>query len=372
MSGTPQTSEENHSYVIDEQKYETLMVKLYNKLNAKYKKSDLTISVSLGFTIFLIGLFFSFFESKNFYLIYISSPPIHLGVFGIVWVSASIVWGTKKYIKVLNNARMYFNISDYEYSETIEKWLKPMYNDKRTLFYSFIFIILTYFVVFIVYHYNISVLMLFPPEWYLPPTFHKILIIDIYATIIVFLVVTGGRLLILNILLMNDLGKKPVYYNPILTKKLKPLCNFNLIAAITWMIGNALVLKLIYNDLGLITFCLELILGAIGILMFFLPQLSLHKTLKKSRENMVSIIDDICEYHYKSIYENPDDREDILIKLTTLDKVYNILESPSKTWIYDMPSMIKLFGTALGTALILIYPVIVDFILNKVIPNPLT
>ena len=105
MSGTPQTSEENHSYVIDEQKYETLMVKLYNKLNAKYKKSDLTISVSLGFTIFLIGLFFSFFESKNFYLIYISSPPIHLGVFGIVWVSASIVWGTKKYIKVLNNAR---------------------------------------------------------------------------------------------------------------------------------------------------------------------------------------------------------------------------------------------------------------------------
>lgn len=371
MSGTPHTSEGNHSYVIDGRKYETLMVKLYNKLNAKYKVSDITISVSLGFTVFMTGFILSFFDFNNFHFIYISSLPIYLGVFGIMWVSASMVWGTKKYVKVLNNARIYFNISDAEYLETTEKWLKPMVDDKRALFYSFIFIIFTYFVVFIVYHYNISFLMLFPPEWYLPPTFYKILILDIYATIIVFLMVTSGRLLILNILLMNDLGKKPVYYYPNLTKKLKPLCDFNLIAAITWMVGNALVLKLIDNNWGLITFCFELLLAAIGISMFFLPQLSLHKTLKKSRENMISIIDGICEYQYKSIYEDPDavkNRADILRELITLDKAYNIVESPPKTWIYDMPSLIKLFGTAL----ILIYPVIVDFILNKIISIPCT
>ena len=83
------------------------------------------------------------------------------------------------------------------------------------------------------------------------------------------------------------------------------------------------------------------------------------------------LIDGICEYQYKSIYEDPDavkNRADILRELITLDKAYNIVESPPKTWIYDMPSLIKLFGTAL----ILIYPVIVDFILNKIISIPCT
>jgi hypothetical protein len=356
---TSTNKENNSSNIIDEKKYDIWINKLYNKIPLSYQ----IISLFFGLTIFVLGIIISYFN--NFYTLYISSTPVYLGLAGIILVSASMEWGAKNYVRVLNQVRPYFNVSDEEYLETTEKWLKLISNDKLILSLSSFFIILTYLIVFIVYHYKISMLMVFPNEWYLPPTFYKILIIDIFGTVIILLLVTSGASLIINTLLMNDLGKKPVFFYPNLTQKLKPLSDFNLIAAITWFIGNALIIRLFYSKFNVITLPIELILLTIGLLTFFVPQISLHGTLRKSREKVLHSIDNVYEEHYKLICEAPNslmEQTDLFMKFYALDKTRAIITTQSKTWIYDTSSMLKL----LGPSLLIFYQTIVSIIVKYI------
>ena len=346
--GITSISDKNKPHsLIDEKNYDIWINKFYTKFSLPYP----IISIFFGLMVFVLGIIIAYFD--NFHKTYVSSAPIYLGIVGIIWVSTFMEWGAKNYIKILNNVRPYFNVSDSEYLETTEKWVKLIYNDKLVLGLSFFFIIFTYFVVFLVYHYKIATLMIFPNEWYLPPTFYKILIINIYGTVIALLVVTSGAALILNILLMNDLGKKPVFFYPNLAKKLMPLCNFNLITAITWLIGSALIASAIYDKFDVFTFAFELILVVIGILTFFVPQISLHRTLKKSKNELLDKIDRICENEYKFMYRNMErfsdwdkDQIDLFTSFYTLDKFRNTIESQSKTWIYDLPAIIWLLGAS--------------------------
>lgn len=356
MPEVTSSNKENYPNLIDERKYGIWISKLYNKFSLPYP----IVSLFFGLSLFILGYIISYFY--NFSSSYISTLIIYLATAGIIWVSSCMVWGAKNYVKILNKVRPYFNVSDNEYLEITDKWLKLIHNDKLMLGLAFLAIVFGYFLVYSVYHHKITYLMIFPSEWYIQPTFYKILIIDIYLTFVVLLLITSGVALIFNVLLMNNLGKKPVFFYPNLTKKLKPLCDFNLILAITWLIGSALILRAIYNTFNVITVLFQLIIVAIGISTFFVPQISLHRTLKKTKEEVLHSIDQIYEEHFKIICRTPGclmEQTDFFMKFYALDKMRAIVESQSKTWIYDMSSMLKLSGSSL---LVLSQPII-----NKII-----
>lgn len=331
------------SNIIDEEKYDFWMKRFYNKLKYDYR----LISIFLGLLVFDLGWIISYFN--NFDKIYMTTLLVYLGVIGIILVSSCVVWGLRNYIKILNQVRPYFNVSDEEYLEVTEKWLKLIYNDKKMLNSSLFSIILSYFLVFFVYYYKFDMLMIFPIEWYLTPTFHKILIIYIYGFFVVMLIVTSGKALIYNVRLMHELGKKPMSLNvyPNLAKKLKPLFDFNLFAAFTWLIGCGLIVSAFYGNINMITLPLESILVLIGITTYLSPQISLHRTLKKTQDEILSSIDSIYEQHYNLICQKPEcsiEQPDIFMKFYMLNRTRNIVESEYKNWI-DLQKIMKLFGT---------------------------
>lgn len=331
------------SNLIDEEKYDFWITILYDKLKYDYR----LISIFLGLLVFVLGWIISYFN--NFEEIYVSTLLVYLGVFGIILVSSSMVWALKNYIKILNQIRPYFDVSDEEYLDATEKWLKLIYNDKNMLNSSFFFIILTYCIIFLVYLYKIDMLMVFPIEWYLTPTFHKILILYVYGFFVIMLIVTSGKSLIYNIQMMHELGKKPVsiIVYPNLAKKFKPLFDFNLFAAFTWLIGCGLIVSAFYGKINVVTLPFESFLVSIGILTYLSPQISLHRTLTKTKDKILSSIDIIYEQHYNLICQKPEcsiEQPDIFMKFYMLNRTRDIIESEYKTWI-NFEKILKLFGT---------------------------
>jgi len=328
--------------LIDETKYNLWVNILYNKFNISYP----IVSIFLGMATFLVGYIISYIYKFND--IYSSTELIYLGTFGIIFFYTILIWATRRYVTILNTIRPCFDISDKEYFETTEKWLKLGFNNNKLLFLSFFCIILGYFLVILIYQYNISMLIIFPDEWLTPPVFFKILIICIYGTVIGLLTVTGITLNYYNILLMNELGKKPIFYNHNIVKKLLPLCNFNLINAISWIIGSGFILRAVYTKLNIIYLPFQLSIILMGFLTFFVPQYSLHITLEKSREKALESIDKMIEMEYKDMWKNPQyfTAEMDLMKFYALDKTRGIV-SQSKTWVYDLPTILKLLLSSL-------------------------
>ena len=342
--------------LIDNKKYNFWLSKLFDYIPLPYPLT----SFLFGILIFTIGFFISFIY--DFHKIYIATPEIYLGTFGIIWVSTCLKWGENDYVNILNKIRQNYDVSDREYLDTCEKWLKPMYNDKLILSFCLFSIISVYIVVYLVYYFKIDALMVFPDEWYLPPTFYKILIIDFYGIFVLMLLATSGIVIIFNILLMNELGKKPIFFYPRIANKFKLLGEFNFKVSLTWLVGNSLILFAIYEKLNIITLPFEMLIILIGILTFFAPQFSLHKTLQKSKKDLLNKIDKSYEEQYKHMKKQYSfkDEIDIFIKLHELDDLHKNFESETKTWIYDMPSMLRLLGSSLLHFILFVS----DFIIN--------
>lgn len=339
---------------VDNKNYIFWITKIYNY----FPISDFFISLLIGLLVFLIGLFIAYIYEFQTY--YINTKLIYVGIFGIMWVSYCLVWGDRNLINNLIEIRPNFAVSDCEFAKSSEKWLNLMYNHKKIAFFCTMFIIFTYFSVLVTYKYHINETMIFPDYWYAQPTFYKILILDIYGTVIASLIVASAIPLICSIFLMKDIGKKRIIFCPNITvDKFKPICNFYAKMASTWLLGIPLFLFAFYheNEISLLIF---ISISIPGIWCFFIPHISFNHSIKKSKRELLKKMDIIYRNQCYIVGNASYDNEDLasnLLRLHELDKIYQNL-ARSRTRVYDYVNVLKMIGYYLFPFLL--------FILDKI------
>jgi len=258
--------------------YQTWVDVIFNKVRLPFLLTAITIAAP----IFIINYFIS--KSINFDVYYISSPPIHLGLFGIIWVCIIIRYSSVSFHSAYEELRPCFLVSDEQYSAIICKWFKKLSSHKDNFLFSLGLALVALFVVYISF-FRLDIIQmlniksfrptLFLGDWYSQEnTLEKATIIGLYGLYIAFPFGTAIRLLIINFFFLLDLRRFPVIPLPNVIKfRLTKITNLYSSISLSWFVGVALFGILLFHELDVISIVYLLLVSSLGLVTFFIPQL---------------------------------------------------------------------------------------------------
>lgn len=335
--------------IFNGKEYELWLDKIAKIFKVNFITVSLIVSGSTFLFTFLIALIGGF--GKQF----LYTKQIYLGVFGIFWVVASLLWGTSRYSNIWTEIKVCFNVSKSDYDKVVQKWLKRITNN----WISFILTLFTgaplYYLLIYSFTSNSSdkfkiVPCILPIFWYAHDTILslKVLIITIYFWVVISLIVTAAWALVGHMLLTMDVGRFPLkeIYNA--SQRLISLASFSLIASVAWFVGVSLIIVLLENNLSnFVALMVVITLSVIGILLFFVPQITIHSSLEKEKENLLLRIGEEYDNLLEELLGSSEDKLDTIT--SRIDKIEKIKDYTAniRTWIYDLPTLIRLVAASL-------------------------
>lgn len=328
----------------------------------------LLVSGLISFLIFLIALIISFIA--NFPLQFLCTVPIYLANLGIFFVLVYARWGSLNYLHMWDEIKECFEVTDKEYYEVVDKWLRKIFSNKKIFIIYFLIIIpicygtLRFFESESEEKFNI-IPRLLPDVWYVHDAYliFKVSIIIIYAIPILLLLITPIWGFLGHILLTNEIGKFPISEIYTASQKLKKLANFSLVCSVGWFVGVSLIIICLRDSLvNPIALYSTIFLTFVGLIIFFIPQISIHSVLEKKKNDILLKIEKEYEEVLKVLLskERETNVKKLIAKIDALERIKSYTEN-KKTWIYDVPTILRL---ALSSAL-----PIVTFLISVISKN---
>jgi len=267
-----------HTYATNPREYQTWVDVIFDRVRLPF----LMTAILFAAPIFLVNYLIS--RHINFDYYYVSSPPIHLGIFGIIWVCIMIRYSSVSIHYAYEELRPCFLVSDEQYSAVICKWYKRLTSHRGNIIFSLGLALVALLIVYISFFRPDIIQMLdiksfrptlFLGDWYSQEnTLEKAIIIGLYGIYIAFPFGTAIRMLVVNFFFLLDLRRFPVIPLPNVIKfRLTRIRNLYTSISLSWFVGVALFGILLFHELDVFSITSLLLVSSLGLVTFLIPQL---------------------------------------------------------------------------------------------------
>jgi hypothetical protein len=312
-------------------------------------------AIIFGLIAYSVGLLISM--TISFQKEYIATFPIYIGTFGIMWVTAILSYGSRKFHTVYEELRPCFLINDDDYSELIKKWFTNFSHKRRNflgiLILSFIAFVFVYITLYRPEFFGLinsnSLREVFPPTWYQNENrFGKAIILSVWGIFVAYPMGTATRLIILNFFFLLKLRNLHVIPIPSMVKaRLHTNNNLYIFISSTWFVGVGLFGILLFDKLDLISVLFLALFSLFGTFTFLTPQLIYRRFLAQSQK----VVSHWVLYSFYNslnieLIEKPMTKIPIEhgANLTKMDDLKEFIEvsKTSDAWVYDPTDFIFL------------------------------
>jgi hypothetical protein len=345
----------NHDYEVystDPAEYQTWVDIIFRKLKLPIP----LVAIGLGLIVLLTGLAIA--STIGFRLEYLSTYPIYIGAFGIVWVTGIIRHASLSFHSAYEELRPCFLVDDLTYKKVIDEWYTLLSNNKRNFIWVLgLFIaacIVVYFSFFcpnLVKFLNIESLRpgAFPSFWFTQDHIHvKALIVIWFGLCVAFPLGTAARLLVINFFFLLNLRHFPVIpLGNVVRVRLRKITNLYTFISMTWFVGVALFGIVLFENLDLLSIAALLLLSSLGTLTFLTPQVVfMNFVLRSNRIASQWTLAAFCDHlniglRERQILNVPTSKYFHIAKMEDLAGFVEA-SSQSPLWVYDPSDFILL------------------------------
>ena len=338
---------------LEEQNFRTWLDKYFDLFP---NRNPIIVSFIGGLGIYLLGLIISIIG--GFTWLYIETYQHFLTIFGIIWVAGWMHWGHLELFQIINAYPFSLDDSeDEDFKAALSTKLK-LGNDHRLLLTISLLLTLSFYVFIIGFWFLeekfLGLRFYIPPfiskEWFTGDSLIlKAFTLLFLSTPVGFLIGTSGTQIViynLNILtlLSRHFDSGPLFLLP---QKLKPITRLNLRAAYSWFVGVALGAVVAYKRLTPLSLSYLVAFSAVGLLLFFVPQIIFHRVLEKKKTTILEKIGAKCEGLFRKMGETTDINEMEKVQyLCNLSLIYQTTRD-SPTWILDVKVLTKLITSSI-------------------------
>jgi hypothetical protein len=265
----------------------------------------LSTTVLSGIALFVAGLAVSLVNGVSD--LYLEAPPVYLGAIGFALVVGSTRWVTSRFPSILVEIRPCFRVDERLYRRFAREWLDRASSNRRFWFFACAFIVLAVGVAYvgavqpdIFQRYGIQSIRpsLFPSAWFARGD-ATLAIVIVYAIACGLALITGMWLLATNVpflLRLQRFGVIPVPAS--IVARFHRMTEIYLMTSFTWALGVLLFAILFVRNADAASMVLLLVLGAFGLVTFFLPQWVINNFLMKSNDSIAEGARLIYESHF--------------------------------------------------------------------------
>jgi len=282
--------------IAESDQYRLWLDDYYSFLPSFFRRVPFLPALILALGPFLTGVALS--ARAGFLSNYLRTPPIYLGMFGIVLVTVSIRWGTQRLPEILGEIRTCFDVSDDAYGVFVHKWNRRFASGKGQALSIAPILMAAYGGVWCAFYLRdragtsgvIRYFHAFPDCWFDGQHYpEKLLLIGLYGLPVIALLVTGAWELIVNMLMLRQLMQFPMIRLPaLLNSQLHRLGDFYLKTAATWSMGVALIVIFGFKVFDPVSGAVMLVTGLLGLAIFFYPQYLFHNSLGSVIDSMAN------------------------------------------------------------------------------------
>lgn len=309
---------------------------------------DWIISLLLTIFLFSIGLLVAIIW--KFYLLYINSVSVYIGLFGIFYAFTFARIQSSSLKNVFLKIRPIFGASSEEYLKLLDKWFSRLCNNKLNFILSSIVIISAFGFGNIFWSNALSnkflrFMWFMEKGWYQTPLFPKLLILDLLGVFVFSLIATGARIFFLYIPFTREFSKLKIVVSPRLASiRFRNLSNFNLLNFFHWSICVCLIIISFsqFLNINIISVGIVILLTSIGALAFIVPQYCFNKNIRSEKERLINQLTQIYRTSINSSSANLNQLELLYLLDRISEEIYT-----TKVGIYDFSSILKLTGTFL-------------------------
>lgn len=328
------------------------------------------ISVSVFLLNYVVALRAGFSDE---YLGSFSMNLILISIFGGLVV---LLWTAKYHLRVWDDVRRCFEVSDQTYHETVDPLLKRAYSVKRIVV-EFLFALVLVVIWNVVLRNPIPYAVWFDGYKRFANCLvssQSMLCVDalsvinyLYGFVGLFVVIAGTHGVAHFLILASRVTDFPLNDVDTAAERLEPLARFSIFVAtitlvgiITMLVVYARLLTIPESDameLALFVaqyafFILVVLAGfiIIGLLVFWIPQMAIHNALTEAKQDRLAAIND----EYVDLLERcrseaaPPDH--LATELEIIEaRRHNAKEI--KTWSYNLPTLLPFFGSALASVI---------------------
>jgi len=343
----------------NQQNYKSWIDLLYKKAPTRfYWTSTLVVS-----GLYVIGYILALFGNHE--EVFLRSKIVYLCLFGIWWVSLSLVWGKDKFLCAMKEAcECYFeNMDDLKFF--FRKHVSIVFDNRVLLISSFVMICYAYYQIIFTWWLNLSPfnkILPFPlileEEWLEHINVYSLITIFLYSGIAVLLLITSGLQILFNVLAIIRLSARKLTMLPQFSViKLRKIVVFNINAALAWFVGVFIVEMAIFKKYTPASVALIGLIVMGGLMTSLVPQIFLSLSIRKAKNKIMLDIINALPINVKTSvvegYEKSTISNGIRLLLDTLKEVKR-----TRTLIFD-------FGTVSRFSSLLL-PIIGPFIKDYV------
>jgi hypothetical protein len=316
--------------------YQSWLDALYKKVPARfYWTSTLVVSglYGIGYIFALLG---------NYEEVFVRSKIVYLCLFGIWWVSSSLVWGKDKFLCAMKEAcECYFEYMD-DLKQFFRKRVSIVFDNRVLLISSFVMICYAYYQIIFTWWLNISPfnkILPFPlileDEWLEHINVYSLITMFLYSGIAVLLLITSGLQILFNVVAIIRLSARKLAMLPQFSViKLRKIVIFNINAALAWFVGAFIVEMAIFKKYTPASVALISLIVVGGLMTSLLPHVFISVSIRKTKNKIMLDIINALPINIKTSviegYEKSTISEGTRLLLDTLKEVRH-----TKTLIID-------------------------------------
>lgn len=319
------------------------------------------VAAVVGVTVFLLG--YALALNDGFGGEYLRSPSVSLALIGSVGGMVLLLWGAKYHLKVWEDVRRCFAVSDEAYDDLVEPVLKRAY-DSRRFFTEYLFALILTVVINWELHIPIPYAITVDSIPQFAPNFYLSLINYLYGAVVLFIVIAGVHGGAHFLSLAARITDLPLRNVDTAADRLEPIAKFSIFVS-TSVFAGVILLLIVYSRLiaaasgqvdAIIDYALVVILviaGLIfaGVLVFWLPQMAIHARLTEAKQDRLSAINDEYVALSERSQKESESVDHITTELAVLDaRRRNVNEV--ETWAYNLPSLLPLVGSGVASTIL--------------------
>ncbi len=301
-------------------------------------------------TIFLFSIGLLVATIWKFYLLYITSTSIYIGLFGIFY---AFTFGRMQSPSIKNafwKTKSIFGKPDTKFLELLDKWLPRLYNNGLYLISSAVVIVSASVFSSVFWPDALSnrflrFMWFMEKGWYQSPLFPKLLILNLFGVFVFSLITTGARAFFLYIGFVREFCKLRIVVSPKLASiRFRSLSNSFLLNFFHWSVCVSLVIISFsqFLNINIVSIGIVILLTLTGALGFIIPQYCFQKNLKDKQEKL---IDGLIKLYPVAKNNNSTDLDQFKL-LHSLDRILDHIYT-AKLKTHDFAAILKLTGTFL-------------------------
>lgn len=316
---------------------------------------------ALGFSVGIFGLGFVVAVSGGFGAAYLQSTSAYLVTVGILFISLSYAWGSRRFLSLWPRIRNAFATSDDVYEAHVRRGLDRVYNDRAILAefgLAAVAILSLQFVVPIPAAVRVG---LAPVAEVMGVTVRYAAVLNhLFGVVGLLYAVTGIHMAVTGLYLLHRVTLLPLESPRTAANELEAFGEFSAIAASIWFL---LVVLLVVVYQSLFEYLLEIgeafghtlwvvgtvaVILLVGLAIFVVPQVSIHSALVRRKRERLREIDEELDEFLESLRAGERGPDELSMALELHDRKRERVAG-TRTWLYDVRRLLHL-GVAGATA----------------------